>query len=128
MHTLLKKTIKFLVASLLFFLSCFLILYIILEFVLNPCSSTVLKSKSLNEKQKIVLFTKGCGATTSNAYHLSIMDIDKSVTDRSAGNLIIYDGRHFSFSLTEGKIHIDFDEDGKFYKKEKLNDVIDYNN
>lgn len=102
-----------------------LLVFIFLEFILNPCGNKIIDSINFTDENKIVLFERDCGATTGYSYHLSIFPRPYLIDDRDTGNLVIYKGIKPNIKVNKDGVDFIYRTDGQFFEK-KNTDMIKY--
>ena len=103
---------------------CLLSILLLIITSCDLCQNEVLKTESIDESYKVVLFTRDGGATTSVSMQLSILPNNKELGNKS-GNICVTDGS-LKYEIKDNTIKIVYD--GNLYKEEKKykNYTIEY--
>lgn len=98
----------------------FALTFVIFMFALRSysCGNQVLsKSLSPNGEQAAYVFKRDCGATTSYSYHLSILNSDDELQNKS-GNTFHAD-KEFDVKWNQNELVVDYPADAKIYEQDK---------
>ena len=87
------------------------------------CTNEIQKEEAIDERNKIVLFSRDAGATTSASLQISIMPITKTLGNSKGGNICITNGKHLDYEIKAPYIVIIYTGE-LFLKKERFNDYI----
>ncbi len=69
------------------------------------CTNEIIKSDRLDDNNKIVLFSRDAGATTSSSLQISIIDKNEQLENKK-GNLCITDGKYLDYKIESNSIII----------------------
>lgn len=104
----------------------FLCLALLIFFVFcNICTNEIIKSENIDTENKIVLFSRDAGATTSPSLQISIIDINKQL-ENSKGNICITNGRNLDYRINNECINIFYTSELFLKKDEFKNYLIEY--
>jgi hypothetical protein len=93
------KVLKYITITLLFIILFF---YLLLDYLFSGlCGNTIIQtSTSPNQKYKLVLYQRDCGATTGFSSQISLLDIDKKLDlEDDSGNIYIAKGYPDNFEI-----------------------------
>ena len=97
---------------------CLIIISAVLFVSCYICTNEIIKSEELDDINKIVLFSRDAGATTSPSLQVSIIKKDKPL-ENSKGNVCITNGRSLDYTIEENCITI-FYSGELFLKKDSF--------
>ena len=105
------------------YISFFIIIFLSLFFVsCNVCTNEIIKSENIDKENRIVLFSRDAGATTSSSLQISIIGINKQL-ENSKGNICITNGQYLDYKIDNDCITI-FYTGELFLKKEAFKNYL----
>ncbi len=85
------------------------------------CVNDIKKSDKLDQTNKIILFSRAAGATTSNSLQISIIRNENKLSNSMKGNICITDGDYLDYTIDDSLITIIYTGE-LFLKKENFQD------
>lgn len=79
------------------------------------CTNEIIKSEEIDEHNRIILFTRDAGATTSKSLQISIIPINEQLKNKK-GNICITNGRYLEYTIESNNITIFYN--GELFLKE----------
>lgn len=104
-----------------FFNMCLICFISLLFFSCQICTNEILKSDQL-DGDKIILFSRDAGATTSASLQISIIPATKNLPN-AKGNICITDGRFLDYKFNDSCIVITY-TGNLFLRKEHYKDYL----
>lgn len=117
-----KVVTKILLGVLIFGILAFIGFLVMIGFSLDGdgfCGNKILQTQySPNQKYKLVVFERNCGATTAFSYQVSILEKDRDLKN-ATGNIFIIDKNSVITNWVNDKlINIFYQKDSKVFYKE----------
>ena len=119
---MMKVVTKIILGVLIFGILAFIGFFVMLGFSLDEdslCGNKILQTQySPNQKYKLVVFERNCGATTAFSHQVSILEKDRALKN-TTGDIFVIDKNSININWVNDKmIHISYQKDSKVFHKE----------